>query len=130
MKLGVVIATRNRCAQLQTALSSLLEAPVPAGLEVMITVVDNNSSDQTAQVVNDVASNSALPVQYLLEARTGKSFALNSGIAATSGDLVGFIDDDERVDPSWYAHILEAFRELSIDFIGGPYIPQWAVPIP
>jgi glycosyltransferase involved in cell wall biosynthesis len=130
MFLDVIIATHDRCTLLQTALSSLLEAPVPVGLQVTITVVDNNSTDQTAQVVQDFISRAGLPIRYLFEPRPGKAFAINTGISFTNGDLVGFIDDDERIDSSWYAHILEAFRDASIDFIGGPYIPQWAVPPP
>ena len=127
MNLDVVIATHNRCALLEKALSSLQGATVPAGLQVAITVVDNNSSDQTAQVVRTIASRSRLPVKYLFEPRPGKAFAINTGVASIDGDLVGFIDDDEQIDSAWYAHILEAFQDATVDFIGGPYIPQWAV---
>jgi glycosyltransferase involved in cell wall biosynthesis len=50
---------------------------------------------------------------------------LNTGIASTSGDLVGMIDDDEEVDPAWYRVICAAFQNESIDFIGGPYVAVW-----
>jgi glucosyl-dolichyl phosphate glucuronosyltransferase len=130
MTLDVIIATHNRCSLLKKALFSLLEAVVPAGLQVKITVVDNNSSDQTAQVVMDAASDAHLPIQYLFEPRKGKPFAVNTGIACTNGELVGFIDDDERIDSSWYVHIVKAFRESSLGFIGGPYIPDWAAAAP
>jgi glucosyl-dolichyl phosphate glucuronosyltransferase len=66
----------------------------------------------------------------LFEPRTGKSYALNTGIASTNGDLVGFIDDDEQIDASWYIHLLEAFRDPLIDFIGGPYLPRWSTAAP
>jgi glycosyltransferase involved in cell wall biosynthesis len=130
MNLDVVIATHNRCTLLEKALSSLLGAAVPLGLRVAITVVDNNSSDETARVVKEIASRATLPVEYLFEPRPGKAFAINTGVASIKGDLVGFIDDDEQIDSGWYAHIFEAFRDPSIDFIGGPYIPQWAVTPP
>jgi glycosyltransferase involved in cell wall biosynthesis len=130
MKLDVIIATRNRCAQLKATLASLLRAPVPPGLAVRVNVVDNNSSDETKQVVSDVALAAALPVRYFFEPRKGKSFALNTGLEATDGDLVGFIDDDEEIDSSWYRCIWEAFKDSSLDFIGGPYIPVWGGPKP
>jgi glycosyltransferase involved in cell wall biosynthesis len=80
--------------------------------------------------VRDFASGSKLPIRCLFESRKGKSYALNTGIDSTNGDLVGFIDDDERIDSSWYVHILDAFIDDLIDFVGGPYVPHWAAPIP
>ena len=130
MDLDVILATRNRCSLLRIALESLLRAEVPAGLRVAITVVDNNSSDETAEVVRKFSSRSHRTVRYLREPRTGKSYALNAGIRSTTGDLAGFIDDDEQIEASWYARIAEAFRDPSLDFIGGPYLPHWAAPAP
>jgi glycosyltransferase involved in cell wall biosynthesis len=63
VKLDVIIATRSRYLLLKSALSSLVEGVIPAGLQVMITIVDNNSSDQTAQVVQEIASRSELPMR-------------------------------------------------------------------
>ncbi len=130
MDLDVILATRNRSSLLREALASLLAAEVPAGLRVAITVVDNNSSDETAAVVREISSRSALPVRYMRETRTGKSYALNAGLASTSGELAGFIDDDEQIEASWYARIAEAFQDPSLDFIGGPYLARWAAPAP
>jgi glucosyl-dolichyl phosphate glucuronosyltransferase len=130
MTLDVIIATRNRCLLLKGALASLLRAPVPQGLQVTINVVDNNSSDETARLVSDVASSAALQVRYLLEQRRGQAFAINTGIQSTQGDLIGLIDDDEQIDSSWYLRIFEAFKDNSLDFIGGPYIPLWGAPKP
>ncbi len=44
-------------------------------------------------------------LRYLFEKNQGKSWALNSGIAATSGDLLGIIDDDEE-DPLQLVRLL------------------------
>src|ERR1700687_2865338 len=128
MNLDVIIATHNRCALLKEALASLLQAPVPPGLQVTINVVDNNSADDTSRVVNEAPSNAARPVRYLFEPRKGQAFAINTGIQSTNGDLVGLLDDDEQIDSSWYLRILEAFQNSSLDFIGGPYIPMGGPP--
>jgi glucosyl-dolichyl phosphate glucuronosyltransferase len=128
--LDVIIATHNRCSLLKGALASLLGVPIPEGLQVTINVVDNNSSDETARVVGDIASSAALPVRYLFEPRKGQAFAINTGVESTNGDLLGLIDDDEQIDPSWYLRIFETFQDSSLDFIGGPYIPLWGAPKP
>src|SRR5262249_28672224 len=54
----------------------------------------------------------------------------NTGIGATSGDLVGMIDDDEEIDRSWFQRIREIFVDKELDFVGGPYVPRWGAPPP
>ena len=53
MRLDVIIPTYNRHEMLRRTLNSLLAAEVPHGLDVRVTVVDNNSTDQTRQTVED-----------------------------------------------------------------------------
>ena len=67
-----------------------------------------------------------IAVRYIFVGRPGKSAALNEAIAQTAGEFVGFIDDDEQIDPAW---LEVAYRELSaspaVDYIGGPNHPNW-----
>jgi glucosyl-dolichyl phosphate glucuronosyltransferase len=130
MQLDVIIPTYNRQELLQRTLKSLFDAQVPAALSVRITVIDNNSKDQTRQVVENWMDQFAGRLSYLFESRQGRSAALNTGILATHGDLVGMIDDDEEVDGQWYQTIYEAFASDTIDFVGGPYYPRWGADCP
>jgi len=124
MRLDVVIPTYNRQASLSRSLASLERARMPSNLAVGITVVDNNSTDETRATV--MSWKERLPqLTYVYEKRQGRSFALNAGIAATSGELVGFIDDDEEVDEFWFETVQQAFTNPDLAFIGGPYIPKW-----
>ena len=70
-------------------------------------------------------------MRYLHEPQSGKPYALNAGIAATSGDLVALIDDDEEVAGDWFLSIERHFSdEPRLDFIGGKCLPLWAAPRP
>jgi glucosyl-dolichyl phosphate glucuronosyltransferase len=129
-RLDVIIPTFNREQLLERALLSLLAAEVPCGLDVHVTVVDNNSTDGTRALVERYLSSFDGRLQYLFESRPGRSAALNAGIAATSGDLVGMIDDDEEIDSRWFVSIRDAFSAGDVDFIGGPYIPRWGADPP
>jgi hypothetical protein len=62
--------------------------------------------------------------------RPGRSHALNAGIAAAAGDLVGMIDDDEEVDAGWFEEVAHAFADPAVDFITGPYAPRWGAEPP
>lgn len=125
MRLDVIVPTYNRHTLLDKTLGSLMRARVPNGLEVRVTVVDNNSNDRTPEVVERWQSAFAGRLNYLFERQQGRSSALNAGIRTTEGDLVGMIDDDEEIDTDWYARAYGAFTESAFDFIGGPYVPRW-----
>lgn len=130
MQLDVVIPTYNRSQLLRKTLRSLLDARVPPGLDVRITVVDNNSKDDTRELVLAEQAKAKLPISYVFEKAQGRSHALNAGVKATTGTHVGFIDDDEEVDSSWYETIRDVFAEHDLDFIGGPYVPRFESAIP
>jgi glucosyl-dolichyl phosphate glucuronosyltransferase len=125
MRLDVLVPTLNRARSLERTVRSLLQAEVPAELQVVVTVVDNSSNDGTKALIEQLSSENPGRLAYVLERRRGKSRALNGGIAQTNGELVGMIDDDEEVDRRWLRVIAEAFRDPALDFIGGPYIPKW-----
>ena len=129
MKLDVLVATCERPRLLARMLDSLLDAPVPAGLDVHVTVVHNDTGDETRDTVAAFMPRFGGRLHYVYERRLGKSYALNAGIQATDGDLIGFLDDDEEIDVGWYAQVVHAFRDETVDFIGGRCLPRWgAVP--
>lgn len=130
MRLDVIIPTYNRQDLLPLTLNSLLAAEIPSELEVGITVVDNNSIDRTRQVVESFQKQFGERIRYCFEPQQGRSHALNAGITATSGELIGTIDDDEEVDRNWYKTAFAAFRDRQLDFIGGPYVPRWSISPP
>lgn len=130
MRLDVIVPTYNRQDLLPSALESLFAAEVPAGLEVTVTVIDNNSTDGTRGVVESFQKRFGERIRYCFESQQGRSHALNAGINATTGDLIGIIDDDEEIDANWYKTAFEAFKDGELDFIGGPYVPRWSIPPP
>ncbi|MGZ5434840.1 MAG: glycosyltransferase [Pyrinomonadaceae bacterium] len=131
MRLDVIIPTYNRCDLLERALESLLAAMIPDGLDARVTVVDNNSRDNTPAVVERWKSKFEGRLSYVSETRRqGRSAAVNAGINATSGDLVGFIDDDEEVDRGWFECIHKVFTSGATDFVTGPCVPRWGAEPP
>ena len=130
MRLDVILPTYNRHQLLKLALDSLLAAEVAADLSVFVTVVDNNSSDATRETVETYQPKFCGRLHYVFEKKQGRSHALNAGINATDGDLVGMIDDDEQVDRSWFRCIYQMFSSGDVDFIGGPYVPHWGGALP
>lgn len=130
MKLDVVVPTYNRSQLVQRTISSLLRAPVPPGLEVTIIVADNNSKDNTQQLVREMQAKAERPILYVNETRQSSSYARNAGIASGDGEIIGFIDDDEEIDEHWFEVVAREFADDATQFIGGPCLPNAAVPMP
>ena len=66
-------------------------------------VIDNGSTDDTKQVVEGFRR----PGRTSTESRPGLSSARNAGVAASTGDLIVFTDDDVVVDPGWSAALTD-----------------------
>ncbi len=130
MKLDVLICTYNRSGLLRKSIESLFRASVPEGLDVQVYLVDNNSPDNTADVVRELQGMAPFPIRYVFEKKQGLSHARNAGISAGSGDVIGIIDDDEEIEEHWFEVIARELQDPSVDYIGGPYLANWQAPIP
>lgn len=129
MALAIIICTWNRADSLRATLASLAGQSGIDSLEVI--VVDNNSSDDTAAVVAEVAAAWPLgSLHYVFEGRQGKQFALNSGIRASTAQVLGFTDDDIIFPPDWASNIVAAFADPAIDVAGGRTLLTWPAGIP
>jgi colanic acid/amylovoran biosynthesis protein len=60
----------------------------------------------------------------------GASGARNSGVAASHGDVVAFLDDDAVASPSWLEVILPHFADPAVVGVGCRVVPVWAGPRP
>ena len=88
MRVSVVIPTYNRADFVREAIASVLRQDYPA---IELIVVDDGSCDGTAAVVSGFGPD----VQYLWQENRGVSAARNRGVAASTGDLITFLDSDD-----------------------------------
>ncbi len=133
MKLNIVIPTYNRADNLKKTLKSILKAKLPKTLNVVVTVVDNNCNDHTKNVVEVIQhSFNEIKLEYLIEKKQGKSYALNTGINIADGDIFCCIDDDIEVTNNWFVEIEKLFRERGdkLDFVSGKMLPNWEIEPP
>ena len=128
MRYSVVIATYNRAADLRGTLDSLAALEPDGPWETI--VVDNNSTDDTAAVVEEAARRFPVPLRYVFEPEQGRSPALNAGIRLAEGDIIVTTDDDVRVEADWLTRAGEALQRLQCDYVGGPVLPIWGGPQP
>jgi glycosyltransferase involved in cell wall biosynthesis len=87
---SIVVPVHNGARFLGQALESIL-AQDYSPLEIV--VVDDGSDDGSAVIAR------SLGVRCLSQPRGGAASALNAGIAASSGELIGFLDHDDLMAP-------------------------------
>jgi GT2 family glycosyltransferase len=119
----VVIVTRNRASLLHDTLEQLRHQHYEPDDEII--VVDNGSTDGTAELIARAAGGFPVRVNPLSESAAGKTPALNAGLAAARGDIVALTDDDVLVGKHWIRDIRRAFERSTLDLIGGRVDPRW-----
>ena len=124
-----VVCTRNRADSLRETLASIGECVVPPHLTAELLVVDNGSTDGTAQVVRE-ARFAHRPVRYLAEPAPGLSRARNAALRASAADMVLFTDDDVRVPADWIGGMCRPMESGAADaVVGGVRFPAHYEPL-
>jgi len=124
--ISIIICTYNRSRILKNTLESLEKLAVPQGLTWETLVVDNNSFDNTKEVVFELINYGKTPVKYVSEPRRGKSVALNMGIRESSGGIIAFVDDDMTFDEGYLRSVAEAADEYpEAAGFGGKILINW-----
>jgi glucosyl-dolichyl phosphate glucuronosyltransferase len=126
MRISLIICTYNRCQRLTAALESAAALRVPESIEWEILVVDNNSRDQTHNVVEDFCRRYPGRFRYLLESQQGKSHALNAGIRQAYGEILAFTDDDVTFEPTWLWNLTKPLSSEEWAGAGGRVLPKWS----
>jgi glucosyl-dolichyl phosphate glucuronosyltransferase len=124
MKISAVLCTYNRSASLARALTSVAGSEMPASVGWEVLVVDNHSTDETRSVVESLCEKYPDRFRYIFEPRQGKSFALNTGIREASGDVLAFLDDDVRVEPTWLWNLIAPLTDEQCAGSGGRVLPE------
>lgn len=131
LEVTVAIPTYNRAGFLRQTLAGIARQQFPHDhFEVL--VIDNNSRDDTAQVVAEFAAARPAP-RYILEPRQGLDHARNRAIAEARGEILLFGDDDILVQPDWIAQMvapLLADPGRRIGAVGGEVIPVFPDGLP
>jgi glycosyltransferase involved in cell wall biosynthesis len=124
-KITIILCTFNRCQNLAKALDSVARTTLPESEEWEVIVVDNNSGDQTREVVEDFIRRYPGRFRYLFEPHQGLSHARNAGIRGARGDVLAFMDDDVTVESAWLRNLTADLCSGEWAGAGGRILPRW-----
>jgi len=109
---SIIVPVRNGKREIRDCIVSLLRVDYPVERREIL-VVDNDSTDGTAQIIQ------SYPVQYLREARRGPSCARNRGIEESLGEILAFTDADCVVSTGWLRELVKGFEDNEVWGVAG-----------
>lgn len=110
-KVSVVVASYNGGRTLKVCLDSLVRLNYP-NYEVIL--VDDGSTDSSPEIASLYTT-----IRYIRQTNHGLSVARNTGINASTGEIVAFTDSDCRADEDWLYYIVGDLLTSRFTGMGG-----------
>lgn len=126
----LAICTYNNCYLLDKTLATIEKQCVDAAITWSTLVIDNNSTDETQQLVQTYIQSRRIPgLQYVLEKQQGLAYARRRAVTETKSELIAFIDDDCLLSPDWVEQAVAFCRNHPIaGAVGGRIELLWETP--
>lgn len=106
--LSITVPCYNSAAYMERCVNSLLAG----GEDVEILIVNDGSSDETAQIADAYALRFPTIVRAIHKENGGHGSAVNAGIANATGLFFKVVDSDDWVNEKSYREILDALHEM------------------
>ncbi len=107
--LSVVIPCYNSQEYMKYCIESLL----PGGEDVELLIVNDGSSDKTAEIANEYAKTYPSIIRAIHQINGGHGEAVNTGIKNATGLYLKVVDSDDWVDTRAYLKILNILKEFT-----------------
>jgi len=112
-RVSVVVCTYNGSRTIRDCLDGASRLAYP---DYEVIVVDDGSSDATAVIARQY------DCRLIQTENRGLASARNSGLAAATGDIIAYLDDDAYPDPDWLTYLAATFLRTGYAGVGGPNI--------
>lgn len=112
-RISVIVCSYNGARTIRDCCEGLRELEYP---DCEVIVVSDGSTDATAAIARDYG------FRVIATENRGLSRARNTGLAAATGELVAYLDDDARPDRHWLSYLAMTFMNTPHAGVGGPNI--------
>jgi GT2 family glycosyltransferase len=109
-RLTIVVPTKNRCAAVKGLLDSIKKLRGLGATVSEVIVGDNDSSDQTWDILQGEAKGYPIPLRLVKITKPGKSAAVNEAARIATGEILAFLDDDVVIEEGWLQGVQQFFH--------------------
>lgn len=111
-KVSVVVPAFNASGYILKALDSIMNQSYQ---RIEIIVVDDGSTDNTQAILNDLIAKET--ISYIYQENKGAAAARNTGIRASSGEYIGFLDSDDSFESSMVSCCVNSLMANNSDLV-------------
>lgn len=101
--ISIIIPIFNAEKYLERMLNSIINQSYK---DYEVLMVDDGSTDKSAEICKKIAESDSR-FKYYYQDNKGVSYARNTGLSKASGEYIGFVDADDKVDANYLDILLE-----------------------
>lgn len=110
-KISIIVPAYNVEKELERTVESILQQTYK---NIEIIIVNDGSIDRTEDVIKKLMNTDSRIVSYQ-QLNSGVTAARLSGVRISTGDLIGFVDADDVIEPNMYEHLISNMQQFNAD---------------
>ena len=103
MRCSVIVPSLNQARFIGECLASLIEQ---SGVDLEVIVFDGGSDDDTVSILKSFGNR----ISWTSETDGGQANAINKGVRASTGEIVGYLNSDDRLLPDTLQKVIKLFE--------------------
>lgn len=122
--LSLIVPCYNEAEHLEKSFPRVIEVLQKLKKNFEVIIIDDRSRDNTVEIVRKlIKKNKGVSIKFIQHKKNvGRGGTVAEGIMAASGDIVGFIDIDLEVSPSYIPHFISLLKTNKADIVIGQRI--------
>lgn len=114
MKISVIVPAYNSESTIERCLKSLIKQTYN---NMEIIVINDGSTDKTDEIIRRIVAENFDKIKYISRENKGIGFTRNEGLKNATGDLIGFTDSDDFVEPDMFEKMFLKMTESNADIV-------------
>lgn len=119
MKVSIIVPVYNVKEYLQKCLDSITQQTLR---DKEIIIVDDGSTDGSGEFVDDYSHQYSEQIKVIHKPNGGLMSAWTTGVTASHGDYIGFVDSDDYILPNMFERLYSIANEYNVDIVISNYL--------